>query len=130
MHRKWWRSLSALRPITLLFGSGNQHGQLSGSQPYGQWRKIGSCIEIRFVFPLPLFRSARTLNVQMLRGNRTCEFDEEMDVVTRAAPTALIPRFIRLRDAPRYLGMDKNRFKPRGPAARPCYSNWHARDCL
>jgi hypothetical protein len=30
--------------------------------------------------------------------------------VTRAAPTALIPRFIRLRDAPSYLGMDKNRF--------------------
>jgi predicted DNA-binding transcriptional regulator AlpA len=33
-----------------------------------------------------------------------------MDVVIRAAPTVLIPRFIRLRDAPRYLGMDKNRF--------------------
>jgi hypothetical protein len=60
--------------------------------------------------------------VQMLRRNRTCEFDEEMDVVTRRAPTALIPRFIRLRDAPRYLGMDKNRFnrevRPHVPGIR------------
>jgi hypothetical protein len=30
--------------------------------------------------------------------------------VTPTAPIALVPRFIRLRDAPRYLGMDKNRF--------------------
>lgn len=48
--------------------------------------------------------------MQVLRRNRTREFDQEMDIVIRAAPTALIPRFIRLRDAPRYLGMDKNRF--------------------
>jgi predicted DNA-binding transcriptional regulator AlpA len=45
-----------------------------------------------------------------------------MDVVTRAAPTVLIPRFIRLRDAPRYLGMDKNRFnrevRPHVPVIR------------
>ena len=27
-----------------------------------------------------------------------------------SSPVALVPRFIRLRDAPAYLGMDKNRF--------------------
>ena len=60
--------------------------------------------------------------MQVLRRNRTYGFAEEKDVVTRAAQTALIPRFIRLRDAPRYLGMDNNRFnsevRPHVPAIR------------
>jgi hypothetical protein len=60
--------------------------------------------------------------VQVFRRNRTYGFAEEKDVVTLAAPTALIPRFIRLRDAPRYLGMDKNRFnsevRPHVPVIR------------
>ena len=30
--------------------------------------------------------------------------------MTRPSSTAIVPRFIRLRDAPQYLGMDKNRF--------------------
>ena len=48
--------------------------------------------------------------------------DAGFDVMTRLLSVAIIPRLIRLRDAPRYLGMDKNRFnrdvRPRVTAIR------------
>jgi hypothetical protein len=47
-------SPAVLQPFTLLVARGKRHGQLSGARPDGQWR-IGSCIEIRAVFPLPPF---------------------------------------------------------------------------
>jgi hypothetical protein len=38
-------------------------------------------------YPFPFSHSAQTLSVQVLSRNRTYGFDEEKDVVTRAAPT-------------------------------------------
>jgi predicted DNA-binding transcriptional regulator AlpA len=49
------------------------------------------------------------LDIRYANGDSTSMTTAKLDSLANSA-AALIPRFIRLRDAPHYLGMDKNRF--------------------
>jgi hypothetical protein len=67
-------------------------------------------MENRIIYPL--LKAATCAETKHIRP--ASDFDAAVrwsfHLVTRLSTVTLVPRLIRLRDAPRYLGMDKNRF--------------------